>query len=318
MDKKPFKIVFMGTPDFSVPALRALHESRHEVALVVTQPDRPKGRGRKLMPPPVKETALKLGYEVVQPETVRDAAFVETLNAIEPDLFIVIAFGHILSQPLLDLPRLGAVNIHASVLPRYRGSAPIQWAVINGEKETGVTAMFMDRGLDTGDILLVEKMAIGPDDTSGTLHDKLSVLGADLLIRTLEKFEADDIRPVPQDSEQATYAPLLTKRDGQIDWERPAGDIECLIRGVSPWPGAFTWLEGRRVKIFKARPVSTDTDAAPGTVIPAFPDELWVATGKGALSILEIQGASGKRLRISDFLRGCTVPPGTCLRAPDC
>ncbi|MDM8549780.1 methionyl-tRNA formyltransferase [Desulfobacterales bacterium HSG2] len=308
-----YRIVFMGTPDFSVPALNILHENAYDVALVVTQPNRPKGRGRKLHPPPVKKAALNLGYDVIQPESVRTDEFADRVTACKPDLFVVVAFGHILPQRILEIPRLGAVNIHASLLPKYRGSAPIQWVIINGEKETGVTTMFMDKGMDTGDILLSEKIEIAPDDTSATLHDRLAIVGAELLVKTLKRFEADDIQPVPQDHAQATYAPILNKKDGRIDWKKSAEALEAFIRGVTPWPGAFTFHEDKRLKIFKAVPVLTDTDEPPGTVIRSFPDELRVATGKGVLSILEIQGASGKRLLIKDFLRGYKMPPGTIL-----
>ncbi len=312
MNKK-FKIIFMGTPDFAVPALKALNKSGHDVALVVTQPDRPKGRGRKVVPPPVKEVAIRLGYDVLQPASIKTDEFADRMERFEPDLFVVVAFGHILPETLLDLPRIGAINIHASLLPKYRGPAPIQWAIINGERETGVTTMFMDKGLDTGDILLSTKTEITPDDTSATLHDRLAVLGADLLVRTLNGFETKDIKPVPQDHTKATYAPLLKKKDGHIDWEKPAKTLETFIRGMTPWPGAFTFHGNKRLKIFKADPVLMDVAEAPGTVIQSFPDELRVATGKGALSIKEIQGASGKRLIIKDFLRGYKLPPGTVL-----
>ncbi len=315
MNKK-FKIIFMGTPDFAVPPLNILHQNNYDVALVVTQPDRPKGRGRKLLPPPVKETAIKLGYEVIQPESVRTPEFKEQVEILKPDLLVVVAFGHILPKAVLDIPTLGAVNIHASLLPKYRGPAPIQRAIIAGEKETGVTTMFMDKGLDTGDILLSEKIEIASDDTSATLHDRLSVVGAELLIKTLNRFEAKDMTPIPQDHSQATYAPILSKKDGLIAWNQPAQAIESFIRGVTPWPGAFTFHGDSRLKIFKAKPVSTDSNDSPGTVIKGFSDELRVAAADGYLSILEIQGPSGKRLLIQDFLRGYDIHAGTVLN-PD-
>lgn len=303
----------MGTPDFAVPALEALHQNGYDVALVITQPDRPKGRGRKLLPPPVKETAVKLGYDIIQPETMKGDEIAGHIRELRPDLFVVVAFGHILPRRLLDLPRIGPINIHASLLPKYRGSAPIQRAVINGEKESGVTTMFMDEGMDTGDILLSEKTEITADDTSASLHDRLAILGANLLIKTLKGFEAGNIVPVPQNHDQATGAPLLNKKDGHIDWKKPAKMLDPFIRGMTPWPGAFTFHGDKRLKIFKAVPVPLDTDDPPGTVIRSFPDELRVATGKDALSVLEIQGASGKRLSIRDFLRGYDIPPGTVL-----
>lgn len=312
---KPFNIVFMGTPEFSVESLLRLHTSRHTLSLVVTQPDRPKGRGRKIHPPPVKTMALSLGLEVIQPTSMGDPEFVERLERIRPDYLVVIAYGRILPRRLLDLPRMGAVNIHASLLPKYRGPAPIQRAVINGEKETGVTAMLMAAGLDTGDILLAERTAIEPDDTSGTLHDRLSRVGAEVLLRALEEFGAGRIRPAPQDHALATYAPLLKKEDGRIDWSRSAQSIECLIRGMDPWPGAFVFLKDHRLKIFKGKALPGDSpEGPPGRVLPGSPDELLVAAGKGLLSVLELQGASGKRLKVHEFLRGFPVAPGTVLR----
>ncbi|WP_373499523.1 methionyl-tRNA formyltransferase [Desulfococcus sp.] len=321
---KPFNIVFMGTPDFAVPGLRALHESRHAVSLVVTQPDRPKGRGRKIHPPPVKTAALDLGYDVLQPHAMGDPEFVDRLKTIGPDYLVVIAYGKILPRSLIGLPRVGAVNIHASLLPKYRGPAPIQRAVINGEKETGVTAMLMDAKLDTGDILLAEKTQIEPDDTSGTLHDRLARMGAALLLTALDQYGSGEIRPIPQDHSLATYAPMIEKNDGHIDWSLPAAAIECKIRGMDPWPGAFVFLDDNRLKIFKARTLPGELSPSsgaplssapwPGTVLQGFPDELRVAAGIGALSILELQGASGKRLKIHDFLRGFPIPPGTVFR----
>lgn len=301
----------MGTPDFAVPALNALHKSPHDVALVVTQPDRPSGRGRKIRPTPVKETAVNLGYEVIQPDSVKTDAFADRIRDVRADLFVVVAFGHLLTESILSLPQKGAINIHASLLPKYRGSAPIQWAIINMEKETGITTMLMDKGMDTGDILLSEKIRIGPDETSGSLHDRLSVLGADALIKTLANF--DIINPVVQDHALATYAPMLNKKDGHTDWKKPAQSLDALIRGMTPWPGAFTFHGDKRLKILKAMALTMDPGAPPGTVIKGFPDELRIATGQGVLSVLEIQGASGKRLLIKDFLRGYQMSPGAVL-----
>ncbi len=301
----------MGTGNFSVPALKALHESRNNVLAVVTQPDRPKGRGRRLVPPPVKEVAGTLGYPVLQPPRIKEHRFIDKIIALDPDLFVVVAYGRILPGSFLSIPRLGAINIHPSLLPKYRGPAPIQWAIINRERETGVTTMFMDEGLDTGDILLSAKLKIAPDDTSATLHSRLATLGADLLIKTIKAIEAEEIRPIPQDHKKATYAPLLKKNDGHINWKKSAEDIEAFIRGITPWPGAFTFYDNKRLKIFAAKPVLTDITAPPGTVIKGFTDELRIATAKGALSILKIQSESGKQLSIKDFLRGCSIPPGS-------
>ncbi|MFC1816178.1 methionyl-tRNA formyltransferase [Thermodesulfobacteriota bacterium] len=307
------KVIFMGTPEFAVPALKILPKSGHEIVLVVTQPDRPKGRGRKVLPSPVKKVALDLRYDVSQPKSIRTAEFAQHIKKLKPDIIVVVAFGHILTKDILSLPRIGTINIHASLLPKYRGPAPIQWAIINAEKETGVTTMFMNEGLDTGDILLAAKTEIFPDDNAATLHDRLSELGADLLSNTIQALEAGDIKPVPQNHEQATYAPLLTKTDGHIDWEKPADLLEVFIRGMTPWPGAYTFHGEKRLRIFRARPITTEVSDPPGTVIKGFSGELRIVTAKGILSILEIQGASGKRLLIKDFLRGTVIPPGTVL-----
>jgi methionyl-tRNA formyltransferase len=306
-------IIFMGTPEFAVPSLKALHKNDQDIALIVTQPDRPKGRGRKLTPSPVKETAMNLGYSVIQPSSIRTDEFMSCIEKYTPDFIVVVAFGHIIPKKILAIPKIATINIHASLLPKYRGPAPIQWAIINEEKKTGVTTMLMDEGLDTGDILLSSKLKIASDDTSDSLHDRLADLGADLLIQTLNAFEAGDINPIPQDHSQATYAPMLKKNDGRMNWETPANAIEAFIRGMTPWPGAFTFHENKRLKIFRAKTIAMDTEASPGTVIKGFPNELWISTGKGVLSIMELQGESGKRLLIKDFLRGYKLPPGTHL-----
>jgi methionyl-tRNA formyltransferase len=303
--KKKAGIIFMGTPQFAVPALKALHENDQDIALVVTQPDRPKGRGRKLTPSPVKETAMNLGYSVVQPSSVRTAEFSNCIEKHTPDFIVVVAFGHIIPKNILTIPKIATINIHASLLPKYRGPAPIQWAIINEEKKTGVTTMLMDEGMDTGDILLSSELEIAPDDTSGTLHDRLADLGADLLIQTLNAFETGDINPIAQDHTRATYAPMLKKNDGRMNWKLPAESLEAFIRGMTPWPGAFTFHEKKRLKIFKAKTIVA--------VIKSFPDELWISTGKDVLSIIEIQGESGKRLLIKDFLLGYKLGPSSKL-----
>ncbi|MBC8430507.1 MAG: methionyl-tRNA formyltransferase [Desulfobacterales bacterium] len=311
--KSGIKIIFMGTPDFAVPALQALHKNNNNIALVITPPDRPKGRGRKVTPPPVKTVALKLGYDVVQPVSLKTGEFENLMKRQKPDMIIVVAFGQILSKNILEIPKLATINVHASLLPKYRGSAPIQWAVINGAKETGVTTMLMDEGMDTGDILLSSKTEITLNDTAGSLHDRLADLGADLLIQTLKTIENKGLNPTPQDHARATYAPLLKKNDGHLNWQMPAESLDTFIRGMTPWPGAFTFHMDKRLKIFKAGPIPMEVDELPGTVIKGFPDELRVSTGRGALSILEIQGASGKRLLTKDFLRGYNIAPGDVL-----
>ncbi len=309
----PLKVIFMGTPDFAVPTLQALHRAGHAIPMVVTQPDRPKGRGRKTTPTPVKAAALNLELTVEQPITVRSADFVTKLKRLEPDLFVVVAMGQILSQELLDIPRMGAINVHASLLPKYRGAAPIQWALINGEQETGITTMLMDAGLDTGNMLLSARTDITSEDTAQTLHDRLRTLGADLLIETLNGMISNTITPVQQDHERASQAPLLKKGDGRIDWQKPAVAIDTFIRGMTPWPGAFSFMGDKRLKIFAARPVPLTSPAPPGTVIRGFADELRVATGNQALTILELQAASGKRLPVRDYLIGNPVAEGTVL-----
>lgn len=309
----PLKIVYMGTPDFAVPPLQSLQDSGHEVQAVVTQPDRPKGRGRKLTPPPVKLAAEQHGIPVLQPETVRTDAFHRHMRELAPDLFVVVAFGQILPQSLLDIPGMGSINVHASLLPRHRGAAPIQWSIINGDRETGVTTMMMDKGMDTGDILLVKKTRIGSQENAADLHDRLSGMGARCLKRTLEQLQDGSLTRTPQNHEQVTYAPMLKKTDGEIDWSLPAERIECLIRGMTPWPGVYTFSDGMRLKIFNARVLEREISVPPGTVLECFPGELRVATGESALAISEIQGASGKRLPIDDFLCGCRLPDGCCL-----
>jgi len=308
-----FNLIFMGTPDYAVPTLERLAQGPHRVSLVVTQPDRRKGRKKAAAPPPVKAAALRLGLEVTQPASIRDDSFRALLCRKAPDLFAVVAFGHILSADLLRIPSKGAVNAHASLLPKYRGAAPIQWAIINGETDTGVTTIRMDDGMDTGDILLSRSVKIGDSDTAETLHDRLSHLSADLMIDTLDRLSHGRLHPVPQDHARATTAPMLAKGDGRIDWRLSAAKIERRIRGVTPWPGAFTYHGSNRLKLFAAKPVPAHCCRPPGTVLTGFPEELCIATGDQALSILEIQSASGKRLPIAEFLRGYRISPGSRL-----
>jgi methionyl-tRNA formyltransferase len=314
MTLKPLKLILMGTPDFAVPSLIALHQSHHRILRVITQPDRPKGRGRRMAISPVKKAAVQLGYDVAQPSSAQGDGFIATCFNPDPDLLVVVAYGNILPATVVSRLALGAVNVHASLLPHYRGAAPIQWAIINGDSHTGVTTMRMDAGMDTGDILLTDRTSIRPDDTAATLHDRLAAMGAELLVHTLDRMATGDIEPIPQDDSQATYAPLLKKKNGEIDWHRSATAIERLIRGMTPWPGAYTFQEGQRLKIFRAAVALSTSDVTPGTVVKGFADELRVATGEGMLSILELQGASGKRLPIADYLRGHPIPPGTVLK----
>ena len=307
----PLRIIFMGTPDFAVSSLTSLHNSPHEIVMVVTQPDRPRGRGRKLLPTAVKAAALDMGYPVIQPVSVKTGEFTEQVKSLKPDLLIVVAFGHILSESLLALPRLGAVNVHASLLPKYRGPAPIQRAIMEGEKETGVTIMFMDKGLDTGDMLMHEIIPITTETTCASLHDQLAETGADLLSKTLHCFETNTIKPIPQDHDLATYAPALTKQDCRITWEESAETIACQIRGLSPKPGAYAFFNDKRLKMLHAVSLPKESNLPPGTVMESFPDELWIASGNNqVVSILKIQSPAGKTLAIADFLRGHPIEPG--------
>lgn len=305
------RAVFMGTPDFAVDTLRALHRG-HEVSAVVTQPDRPKGRGEKLLFPPVKEEALALGIPVLQPQRVRDEAFIRELRELRPDVIVVVAFGQIIPQEILDLPRCGCVNVHASLLPKYRGAAPVQWAVINGEKCSGVTTMQMDAGLDTGDILLQKEVELAPDETGGSLFDRLKIIGAQLLLETLDALEAGTVVPRPQPEESPTaYAAMLTKQMGQIDWSGSAAALERLVRGLSPWPGTYTHLGGKTLKIWRAS-VREGGGAAPGTVVAA-KKEFAVQTGDGVLVLREVQLEGKKRMEADAFLRGFSVREGDIL-----
>ena len=310
---KSYRIIFMGTPEFAVPALKALHASRHNILAVLTQPDRPKGRGRKLASPPVKKVAQELGYPVQQPDCIHQPDCLSFLTTSLPDLFVVIAFGRLLKPHHFSIPNNGVINVHASLLPRYRGPAPIQWALINGEKETGVTTMYMAEELDAGDMLLQARTPISREDTAATLHDRMSEMGASLLIDTLDQMATNSLHPLPQDPDLVTYAPLLSKKDGRINWELSTAAIDTFIRGMTPWPGAFTFLGDLRLKIFKVQSVYLPEPAPAGTIISGFSDEIRVATGDGALSVLEIQSASGRRMSTRDFLKGTAIIPGSRL-----
>ena len=307
------RVVFMGTPDFSVPTLEKIIEARHEVIGVVTQPDKAKGRGKKVLFPPVKETALAHNLPVYQPRRARDPEFIEEMKTLNPDVMVVVAFGQILPKAILDIPKYGCINVHASLLPKYRGAAPIQWAVIRGEKVSGVTTMQMDVGLDTGDMLLKKEVLLDEEETGGSLHDKLSTLGGDLLIETLKKIEAGDIHPEKQDDSQAgEYARMLDKNLGRIDFSMPAVEIERLIRGLNPWPSAFTSYNGKTMKLWKAK-ADNCGQGVPGQVIHVDKNSFTVQTGQGTLQILELQMEGKKRMDAGAFLRGCPLETGTML-----
>lgn len=304
------RIVFMGTPDFAVPSLQALLDAGHEVCAVYTQPDKPQGRRQILTAPPVKELAVRHGIPVYQPKTLKSEEEQARLRALAPTLIAVVAYGKLLPGAVLDIPPRGCVNVHGSLLPRWRGAAPIQWTVIAGDKTAGVTTMRMDEGLDTGDMLLTWQTPVGARETAGELFDRLAVEGARLLAETVERL--DTIVPRPQDDAQSCYARLLDKELAAIDWTKSAHQIDCLIRGLNPWPVALTTLAGERLKIYAAMPCAGA--GKPGEVIESDPkDGLVVACGTGALRLEEIQAVGGRRMRSADFLRGHAVEKGTVL-----
>lgn len=324
--RNDMRAIFMGTPDFSVPVLTAMKEAGHDMLAAVTQPDKPKGRGKEMQMTPVKAKALELGIPVLQPKRVRDPEFVEQLRELKPDVMVVVAFGQILTKEVLEVPKYGCINVHASLLPMYRGAAPIQYVILNGEKETGVTTMFMDEGLDTGDMLLKTVVPITADETGGTLHDKLSAAGAELLIRTLEQMEAGTLQRIPQTGETC-YVGTLKKSMGEIDWSRPAEELERQVRGLNPWPSAYTFLNGKTLKIWKAEVLHTEAVSSQeaeepealadrkscGSVIVISRDSIQVQTGDGILAIRELQLEGKKRMTADAFLRGYPVEAGTIL-----
>jgi methionyl-tRNA formyltransferase len=305
------RIVFAGTPDFAVPALEALVAAGEDIVLVLTQPDRPSGRGLAIAESAVKRAALAHRLEVFQPPTLRDAGAQARLAALSPDLMVVAAYGLILPQAVLDIPRLGAINIHASLLPRWRGAAPIQRAILAGDGETGISIMRMEAGLDTGPVLLSAPIPIEPHDTAGTVHDELAALGGRLVLEVVELLGAGPLRGVTQPAEGVTYAAKIGKGEARIDWARSAADIDCKIRAFNPVPGASTTLDGAEVKVWRARPLAIRDGATPGTILRASAsDGLVVACVEGALALDELQKAGGKRLAAADFLRGTRLEPG--------
>ncbi|TKS59023.1 MAG: methionyl-tRNA formyltransferase [Nitrospira sp.] len=307
------RIVFMGTPEFAVPSLEALLKSEDQVVGIVTQPDRPKGRGHALAPPPVKVIAQRTGVPLLQPLKIKTPDFLDALAAWNPDLIAVTAFGRILHAPILNLPPKGCVNVHGSLLPKYRGAAPVQWAVINGETETGITTMLMDEGMDTGPVLLQERISIMPEDTAGTLAPRLAELGGRLLVETIRQLKAVTLTPRAQDNSQATMAPLLKKEDGVINWSLSAQSIANRVRGLSPWPGAYTFLGRDRWNIWSAVAKPVRRDEQPGTIIAVTKHSLQVVTGDGLLELVEIQTANSKRMTAAQFLAGHRVGVGARL-----
>ncbi|MFM8469654.1 MAG: methionyl-tRNA formyltransferase [Limisphaerales bacterium] len=316
------RIVFMGTPDIACPTLQALAATPDfQVVGVVAQPDKPRGRDLKLQPPPVKELALRLGLPVLQPERARNEAFIQQLRELRPDLIAVLAYGQILPQALLDIPTHGCLNVHTSLLPRWRGAAPIQWAILAGDAETGVTIMRMDAGLDTGGIISTHATAIAPDDNAQTLHDRLAVLGAELLVQTIPRYVSGELPPRPQPAVGVTYARKLTKDDGRLDWSQPARVLHNRLRAFTPWPGTFTFLPAQPkpllLKVWRAEIARVGDfqppPTAPGQVLVADKAGLVIACREGALRLLEVQKEGGRRMTAAEFLAGHSLAPGTAL-----
>jgi methionyl-tRNA formyltransferase len=311
MSKDGYRIIFMGTPDFAVPSLTHLLDSHHQVLAVVTQPDKKKGRGKKLAPPPVKEVAENANIPVLQPAKIKTEEFLNKLKSYNPDLIVVVAYGRILPTSILTLPPLGCINVHGSLLPKHRGAAPIQWAIIAGDSTAGVTIMQMDEGMDTGDILLPAAINVDEDETAGSLFAKLASLGAETLITALTMLQNDELTPQQQDHDDATLAPPLKKEMGLIDWSKSAEELQSLIRGLDPWPSAYTYLDGKRYRLFLPRVIHKNSDAPNGTVLLADSSGLLIATGSNALLVSELQPEGKKRLAVEAFLCGHPIAIGS-------
>lgn len=309
------KIVFMGTPDFAAGALEALIKAGHEITAVVTQPDKPKGRSGQLQFPPVKECANKYNIPVMQPKRIKTPEAIEELKKYEADVFVVAAFGQILSQEILDMPKYGSLNIHASLLPKYRGASPIQSVILEGEAETGITIMQMDSGIDTGDMLYTLSIGIEPKDTFETLHDKLMLLGGEAIVEALELLEEGTLVPQKQDESQSTHVKMISKEMGNIDFKKSAAEIDRLVRGLNPWPGAFTFYKGKQMKIWDVDVLTGEANALPGMVTEVTKNEIKVACGQGTVAIKELQLEGKKRMSAHDFLLGVKVVPGDALCA---
>ncbi|GAA0091598.1 methionyl-tRNA formyltransferase [Paraclostridium bifermentans] len=301
------KIVFMGTPEFAVPCLQKIIDEGHEVVAVVTQPDKPKGRGKKLAMPPVKELALKYDIPVYQPLKAREESFVDTLKEMNPELIVVVAFGQILPKSILDIPKYGCVNVHASLLPRYRGAAPLNWVIINGEEKTGVTTMYMDEGLDTGDMILKSEIPLDDEITAGELHDKMMIDGAKVLKETIDLIEKGEAPREKQSNENTCYSPIMNKSLGNIDWNKSAIDIHNLVRGINPWPSAYTTYESQTMKIWKTKVIDKNSDKEPGTIISVDKEGINVSTSEGIVQIKEIQMAGKKRMEVPEYIKGNNI-----------
>lgn len=310
---KDISMVFMGTPDLAATVLQSLLDAEYTVSAVVTQPDKPKGRGKAMSCSPVKELAVEKGIPVLQPERAKDEVFIEELRSYKPDIIIVAAYGKILPKAILDMPEFGCINVHTSLLPDYKGAAPIQWAILNGEKETGVTIMYMDEGCDTGDIISAETLSIADDETGGGLHDKLAVLGGELLVRTLPSVLDGSCSRTPQEKGVGRYVSIIDKSLGNLDFSRPAAELERYIRGLDPWPCAFTKLDGKLLKLWKAYVTDEHTESVPGTVLAGDKKALRVQTGEGVLAITELQPEGKRRMKTEEYLNGYTIEAGTVL-----
>ena len=311
MQPQELRTVFMGTPDFALQTLQGLIDAGCKMVGVYTQPDRPKGRGKQLAAPPVKELAQKYDIPVYQPLKLRQPEAVAELEALAPDLIVVVAYGQILPKSVLEIPAHGCINVHASLLPKYRGAAPISKAIIDGETETGITTMYMDVGLDTGDMLVKKTLSIGPEETAGELHDRLASLGRETMEETLRQLCAGTLQREVQDDEQSTYASMMKKEDGRIDWNLSAQEIHNHVRGLDPWPGAYTTLNGELLKLAETSPEAVE--GQPGSVIAADKNGVCVACGSGSLRIQQLQLAGRKRLAAADFLRGCPLQAGAMM-----
>jgi methionyl-tRNA formyltransferase len=303
----------MGTPRFAVPSLEAVSDGEDNLVLVVTQPDRPRGRGRELVPLPVKVTAHERGIDIVQPEKVSEAGFLDRLREIAPDIIVVVALGQLLPRVLLDIPPMGCVNTHASILPKYRGAAPINWAILNGEEKTGITTMLLDEGMDSGDILLTRETPIGEGETAGELAGRLSLLAAELLVETINGLKNKSIKPIPQDHSKKTLAPTLKREDGAVDWSKTPVEIKNHVRGMSPWPVATTTLSGDTIKIYMVEAKEGEAKADPGVVVGTSDDGIVVSAKGGAVVIKELQAPGKKRISASEFIRGRKIEAGTKL-----
>jgi len=297
----------MGTPDFAVPCLEALKKNNYEVVSVVTQPDRPKGRGKKVLPPPVKLKAMELGIEVLQPEKIREKEYIQAIKEMKPECIVVVAYGQILPKEILEIPEKGCINVHASLLPKLRGAAPINWAIIGGEEETGITTMYMNEGLDTGDMILKEEVNIKEDMTAGQLHDILSEVGAAVLVKTLELIKLNKAPRTVQDDSESSYAPMLDSKTGCINWQNSAQDIYNLVRGLNPWPVAYTMYKGTKMKIWKCSIASGSSIEEPGKIIEVDKSGFYVSTGSKILLIEEIQMPGSRRMTVDEYIRGNAI-----------